>query len=208
MSEAHTDAGSETPQNAGDTSQQADIRSELSELKSTLSQLVGALTPKPKEPEPVDIEKTLKENPAKALELVVKKTVRESLEPVKQEFANENKKAEFDRRAEQQFPQMRSDPEFQKALKSQMIELMNTGEFTKDSPSLVYRAAQIASLSYKPKGGQGTGGMTSEEPSSVAAGRSSGPKFDANFDKMAKMFGIKNVDKLKEKITAKEGGRR
>jgi len=67
------------------------------------------------------------------------------------QIKNESAKATWDKRAEDKFPLIKTDKDFQKKVASQIRELTLNGEYTKDNPMLVYRAAQLASMEYAPK---------------------------------------------------------
>lgn len=178
------------------------LRQEIEELKQLNKAFLEKNTPKEQQPDLAEIYKT---NPVKAMEIIANQMVNAKAGTL----GKEQQKITFDNRAENEFPQIKSDPEFQKLVKANIQEMVSSGEMDVNAPKLVYRAAQIAALKYKPKASskpaQGSN-ASSEAPSTVTPSKKSGN--DSQFDAMAKMFGIKNVDKMRERWDAHKGGKK
>lgn len=77
-------------------------------------------------------------------------------------------RTEWDNRARREFPIDR-DPKFKDAVLKEMSTFIQNGEFTKDSPTLMYRAAQLAAGKYKPTQGQMKGQRPGSKPTSLSS---------------------------------------
>lgn len=122
---------------------------------------------------------------------------------------NESAKAVWDKRAEDKFPLIKTDKDFQKKVARQIAELKSNGEYTADNPMLVYRAAQLASMEYQPKVAtkEQKQFTTSVEGRGSVERQSSGskPKISDNDPRLhfAKLLGITGpkLDKFKAGLT-------
>lgn len=211
MSEQITDAGTENTQDAAvaETTPQIDpLRSDVEELKSQnaallakIEQLVqGKTQPEAKEITPEAYQELLKSNPQKAIQLAVEGVVSQSLG----KFTQEQQRTIFDQKAEADFPLLKSDKEFQKTVQSEMQDLISGG-MSKDSPKLVYKAAQIAALKIKKSDGRSerVSGMSGEAPRSGGAPKA--PAADKQFEALAAMFGVKDKEKMRARWEASKG---
>jgi hypothetical protein len=76
------------------------------------------------------------------------KYIKNTAEKSKLEIKKEAAKQSWDRQAEEKFPLIKTNKDFQKKVASQIREFTQTGEYSKDDPMLVYRAAQIVSAEF------------------------------------------------------------
>jgi hypothetical protein len=79
------------------------------------------------------------------------KYIKNTAETSKLEIKKEAAKQSWDRQAEEKFPLIKTNKDFQKKVASQIREFTQTGEYSKDDPMLVYRAAQIVSAEFAPQ---------------------------------------------------------
>lgn len=195
-----------------DIGQSTDLRSEIEGLKQQNAELIAKISEmvtavKPKEPKP-NVAELLQKDPAAAIETVVKQVVAQQLDPALKGLTKEQQRSAYDSKAESDFPAIKTDKEFQNLVRSQINEFVKTGEMDAKSPTLVYRAAQIAALKYKPKAQATTApaSMSGEAPNTAGSGNTA-PPVSKNFDALVKMFGIKNVDQMKARLD-KQGGKK
>lgn len=195
------------------------LQSEVSDLKAQLAQAVSLISSRnetqsvqvkeDKLPTKEEFQKLLQENPLEAIKLATRGTASEVLEQAR----TQDKKALYDSKAESEFPLLKKrDPEFIRRTQEHMRDLMANDGLSKDSPTLLYRAAQLTALTYKPQGKEGTQalgptGMSGEAPRSSAARPTANGK-DPNFKVWAKVFGMdeKSQAKFLEKQTRKTDG--
>jgi hypothetical protein len=119
------------------------------------------------------------------------------------------RKDKWDAQAYAEFPALKTDKKFVQETTKKIQELVSTGEYDKDNPLLVYRAAQLASLNYKPqqqtagdgKQVDGKGPRTTE-----AQGRQSTSKIDDADPRVqwAIAAGVKDLKKFKETLGPRE----
>ncbi len=209
----------QTPNDSGAESPDQSLRLEISDLKqsqhallSKIEELTLAMKP---QPQPVNIAELYAKDPASAIAAVVDSKVKEALHPAMQTLTREQQKKHYDEKAEREFPQLRTDPEYQRAVRDNVKELINAGGMDKNSPALVYLAAERAALRHKSKSASGNvsqpGEMSGGAPASAGmkADMKSSQGTDQNFERLAAMFGIKNKDRMKERLTAQtERGKR
>lgn len=133
------------------------VRQELAELKETmkaqqalLMKLSEAATPKEKkealEALPPETAKSLKDNPD-----LLMKFIQQQVDGAKREFEGTVQRTDWDRRAESEFPALKTDKGFQDTVKKHVNDLLAGGEFTKNSPRLIYMASKLAAAEYKPQ---------------------------------------------------------
>lgn len=184
-------AGDTTPPPAQVT-EGVSVDQKLSMLKDEIiGEFKSLTTPKPetKVMTQDEINRLWKEDPAKAIELAIDKKVTEKAGI----FDATAKKNYYDSKAEQDFPVLKSDKAFQALVKQNVQEMIGNGEMTKDSPTLIYRASQLAALHYKkPTGGQqgSQSEMSAEAPTTGNRPKPSDKSRDQNFNNMAKIFGL------------------
>lgn len=65
------------------------------------------------------------------------------VDKTRSEIKRDNDKVFWDNKAEQVLPNIQKDPQVKKAVVAKMREMVNMGEFTWESPTLLYRAAQL-----------------------------------------------------------------
>jgi hypothetical protein len=99
--------------------------------------------------------------------------MKKQTEKAKNEIKQESQKELYDRRAEEKFPLLKTDRDFQKKVATQINELISTGEYTRNNPMLVFRAAQLAAAEYQPKT---VSNKDSRSFQTSAEGRSSVPR--------------------------------
>lgn len=181
-----------------------DPRAEIESLKQYNEQLLNKLSSieanlnKPKEAEitPEQYQQLFQTNPAKAIELAVDKTVKTHLGTFEKNIETKTNKQYYDSKTESEFPLIKTDKQFQREVSDKVKELVGTGEYHKDSPTLVWRAAQLAAANYavkKPQ--QTTKGISSEAPSNVKQ-TSTTSKVDQNkFEMWSQIFGLSDDSK-------------
>lgn len=203
----------ETTSTGSETSQVDHLRGELESIKSGLSELKQAMAPKPKQLTPEEYNKLLQENPAEAVKLAVQSTVKQELEPLKQELTIRDQKKFYDQKAMEDFPVLKTDKDFQKKVAAQCQEFINNGEYTKDSPHLLLRASQLVASQYKPKnsgGGSEPSSMSGEAPHSGNRPKSTGSKVTLSpaQEKWMSVFGIgsESKERLLKKMADKQKG--
>lgn len=175
----------------------ASLKAELESLKSQQFASVQAQTPK----EPSQIITIEQANALKDSPEMFAKWMQMQAETAKNEIRKESSKQIWDKKTEEKFPLINTDKEFKNRVSSQMREMVTQGEYTKDDPMLLYRAAQIAASEYTVSNKSFNKGNSS--PSSVdsrhSTARMDAPKvkIDDNDPRVqfAKVLGIKG-DKL------------
>lgn len=180
----------------------------------TLQQSIDSLNQNlaPKAPEPMteaQLVELAKTNPAKALHLTAERLIDQRFGTVEKKFNELDQRRFYDGKAVTDFPGLNSDKDFQQKVKEQMTEMVRDGEYTKDSPKLLYRAATLAAATYKPAAQPTAGapsGMSGEPPR--GGGSPSGGSDDTQFDAYCKTFGIKNTERMRERMKAQKGSSR
>lgn len=115
---------------------------------------------------------------------LIAKWLMSQTERAKNEIKKESQKEIWDRKAEEKFPLIKSDKEFQRKVAQQINELTSTGEYTRDNPMLVFRAAQLAAAEYQPRASaknESRNFQTSAEPR-TSNPRDTGAKFKVSED--------------------------
>jgi len=182
-------------QNQSDSAESTvDYKADLAALKEQNAELLNGLRSlqaaqtKPVEEKQMskeDFAKLLTDDPRTAFSHAFKGEVAQ----VEKNLTQKQQATYYDEKAERDFPLITKDTKFQQLVKSETQRLISAGT-PKDSPMLVYIAAENAALKYK--GSQET--TARESKTSSGEGDKSLPK---NFDKMAAMFNLS--DKAKEK---------
>lgn len=181
------------------------LKEELAELKAANSQLIAGLTQK-KEPEKTlsdsDIQRFTQDPASMA------RWVKEEAEKAKAEIRKETQKQTWDRQAEDKFPALKTNKDFQKRVVSQMREMMAQGEYTADNPMLLYRAAQIVSSEFaqKPEAKNQSNFATSVESRMGRSVDSAKPKISdndprVNFLRLMGITDAKKIEKFKSQLS-------
>lgn len=195
------------------------LKAEIESLKNSTGEMLRALQEMkaqqsyvpPIQEKPMakeEFSELLAKDPQAAIQLALSSNVRAQTQEIESRLTNHQQQVFFDQKANQDFPLLTSDPQFQALVKRHTAELMETG-VPKNSPKLVYTAAKNASLEYANQGKakQGSGGMTSEAPSNVTK-KPDIKGLPKNFDKMSQVFGLsekaKQIFKDNLAIKAKE----
>jgi hypothetical protein len=69
--------------------------------------------------------------------------VKAQMSSTKKDMQMTQQKAQFDQKAEEKFPALKSNKDLQQKVATKMREMVDMGEYTWDSPTLLYRAAEI-----------------------------------------------------------------
>lgn len=130
------------------------LEGKLSSLEETNRQLLGLLQGQMK-PQQQKVEapqlspeqaQAMAQNPGQLAQFI-----QEQANQASKKIAQASSQTEWDTKAKRDFP-LDKDPKFQKAVLSEMQGMIQRGEMSQDAPTLMYRAAQIASLNYKAAG--------------------------------------------------------
>ncbi len=141
--------GQEESTQAEDTATSNERYAEVDELKSELAQIKSLLLEKnaPSKKEESAISQAMldkfKADPSALADFLHQQTL-----AAKTEIKKEAAKQTWDRKAEEKFPLIKTNKDFQKKVASQIRELTSTGEYSHEDPMLVYRAAQLVSSEY------------------------------------------------------------
>lgn len=183
----------------------AELKEQLAQQSNALSQLVAALKQPAIDQKKVDQGKLaeLSKDPAAAANYI-----QSLIAEGKNEIVRESQKEIQDRKAEQDFPILKTDPKFRAEVLKQMNEFIKTGEYAPNSPMLTYRAAQIVAgkLGKTESKKQSSANFTSEAPATrskttTTQGQNKIPDNDPRVV-MAKMLGIegKRMEKFKSEL--------
>jgi hypothetical protein len=128
------------------------LNQRLDQLESMIRSLASSNAPRNEEPkkERTALTKeqlaTLRDNPELLLNFIEEKT-NNAVQGVSQKVETQR----WDEKAEKDFPALRSDKKFQELVTKKIQELVSFGRVPKDSPTLLYTAAELASAKYQPK---------------------------------------------------------
>ncbi len=125
------------------------LRAEFDALKEMNSQLLSKVTERPVYQAPIQDKKPqgIDENTLEALgknPKALAEYVRQSIDSGLSDVRNEQQKAHFEQKLQEDFPALKTNKKFEEATIAQIRELVATGEYQPNSPRLVYRAAQLA----------------------------------------------------------------
>jgi len=125
----------------------AAMRAELESLKSQQFVQQQAQAPQAQKAPQLTAEQAqaLRDNPE-----LMANWLQSQAETAKNEIRKESSKQIWDTRTYDKFPLIKTDKEFSKRVTQQMREMISQGEYGKDDPMLLYRAAQIAAAEYVP----------------------------------------------------------
>lgn len=208
--EHQVDESTSTEQESNQSSMSPDMVRELLEQNKLLVSQVRELTnkviaPKPETPAitQAQLQELYKTDPGAAIDYIVNQRVEQKVERLGTQLSKNQLRDKFDAKAEAEFPAIKTDPEFRNTIKQEIDELLASGDFTKESPRLVYTATQIAALKHQAKNkarSSATKGMSAEAPSSnpVNMPATSSAK---NVEKWATMFGIKDKEWIKKQAS-------
>jgi hypothetical protein len=210
MLDNETVDGSEQNHDGAVENNTADYKSEVETLKQQNAEILSSLKalqqaqnqPKeaPQKTYTAEEFKALQEsNPEAALEYVISKKLNASTSQIETKLSAQQQQVYYDNKAEQDFPLIKTDKKFSAEVQKEIRALVDAG-MSKDSPKLVYTAAEIAALRYK--GHENTkqsnnSSLTGESPSKVKTNATQ--KVDADdktFKAFANAFGLS--DKAKE----------
>lgn len=160
-------------QDADEVSQKNVADEKLSALEDKVDRITGMLLQKnaPKETVPQQASFTaeqiqaLQQNPALLAQFIEQQT-NKSVSLIK----NESAKSLWDSRAQEKFPLLKTDKDFQKKVGTRMSELKY--DLGDDHPKLLYLATELAASEYKPKAQSQQSEKTREHQTSVEPSRS------------------------------------
>lgn len=189
----------------------ASLRGELESLKAMnqdlLTKVSQIVTPPEATKKPLTKEEfaeLFKEHPDQAIDLALENKVSERVTQIEHKLNTKQQREYFDRKAQQDFPPLEKDAEFQKKVKAKVAELVSEGEYVKDSPKLVYRACQLASMEYKekPKATEPERSISSEAPTNVKRDPKGHYKKKDSFETLSSIFGLskESKDRLQKKM--------
>lgn len=128
-------------------------------------------------------------NPEAAMEYVIAK----QSSKIESKLSAQQLQIHYDNLAEQKFPLIKTDKKFSNEVQKEIRALVEAG-MDKDSPKLVYTAAEIAALKYKgaeATKSQNNSSMSGEAPSTkVKTGGSKTPQDDKTFKRFAAAFDL------------------
>ncbi len=203
--------GEDTQENSAESTVQANhdiefLKSQNAELNNKLNSLIEASkrpveTVKPLTP--VEFDALMKQDPQAAMNYAIDRQLSQKTAQLENSFNTKQSQIQYDAKAEADFPLIKTDKHFQRLVKEE-IQSLQEGGMSKDSPRLVYKAAEYAALKYeKTKGTKTAGGgateISGEAPSNVTRGKSDNKNIPKNFDKMASMFGLSDKAKARAK---------
>lgn len=197
------DSQEETSQES--TQNKPDFSAEFAAMKAELESLKSAQFAQSQDRTPVIEQKqvpqltaeqaqALKDNPA-----LMASWLQAQAETAKNEIRKESAKQVWDKKTYDKYPLLNTDKEFGKRVTTQMREMISQGEYGKDDPMLLYRAAQIAAAEYIPtrNASKSSQGMSSVESRQTNRGDAPKTKIDDNDPRLqfAKVLGLTG-DKL------------
>lgn len=148
---AGDEGGDEAPQ-----APQAATREELKAVNDKIEQVLAALTKKTGDDQP-KTPKISKEqaaafvaNPEKLMEFIQTYT-NKSVGEVNRNIQRDR----WDSRTYEEFPQLKADQKFQDKVKEKIAELVQVGDYTTESPRLLYVATKMAISEYRPAAQKG-----------------------------------------------------
>jgi hypothetical protein len=182
----------------------AEMRAELDKIKLDNARLQGRFDEQAHQRSqiPVSDSKTkmtmeeynqvLKSDPKRAIQIAVEESVDQRVKPYVNNMETKAQRDKWDMKAENEFPSLVSDPEFEKAVKEQVHEMVKIDGRSPDDPTLLYRAAQITAGRLGKKSAPSRGGMSGEAPRGGRDGgeRPSAFKTPGYFDAFNQVFGI------------------
>lgn len=138
-----------------------------------------------------------KNSPDQAIDLALENKVSERVSQIETKLNAKQQREFYDRKAQQDFQLLEKDAEFQKKVKAKVAELVSDGEYVKESPKLVYRACQLASMEYKekPKPVEQERSISSEAPTNVKRDPKGHYKKKDSFEQLSSIFGLSKDSK-------------
>lgn len=190
------------------------LKSQTTQLISKMDSFIEASNKKQEVKDPGFTEEQLKDmaktNPDLVIEYKVQKKAQELESKLYNSLRAEGSKKNWDQKTEEDFPLLKKDKAFYKEVQAQVQELTASGEFSKDSPTLVYRAAQIASAKYKSKddGDSDSRYYTSgEAPRSGSHQKPNSGKIEKGTMQIAKLMNLEGKDSILKRVQEKINAR-
>ena len=194
---------------AAKTDPVAELRELIQRQNEQIANLTGkfemASRPAPKADKTLtsdEYNELLKNKPQEAIEYSLKNIVSREMKPAFDNLTASSQKDRWDTKAETDFPMINTDKEFKTLVKKEITDLLDSG-MSKDSPKILYKAAEIVAAKYKTTN-PGKGGMSGEAPSTIRA-QSNKTEKPRNFEAFAKIFEFD--DKRQKKVLDKLNGR-
>jgi len=126
---------------------QAELRSQLASMQDQIQSLLAMNTVKhKKEPKQDDLTDDQWAEIAKDPRLAGK-VLQAEVNKTKVQMQREAQKAFYDKQVDDRFSHLISNPEYKQKVVRKMGEMISSGEFTEDSPTLALRAAESVALS-------------------------------------------------------------
>lgn len=205
----HNDSAEDSNESYSLKSDIETLKSQNLELQNKLNSFLNSQNTKVEESKKLskaEFETLLKDDPSSAFEYAVENKVKAHTSEIAKTLNAQQQQQFYDQKTEHDFPLLKKDKEFTNLVKSEIAQLIEDG-MSKDSPKLVYKAAQIAAL--KHKGSQQTKSddnrtMSSEAPSNLK--KNTDKKFlPVHFDRFAQMFDMneKQIARVKENFKLK-----
>lgn len=116
----------------------ADLKNQMSSLLATQNKLLESLTPKQRDELTDEQVQELQKNPKKLFE-----TIQGMVDSKVKTLVATDERKRTDSRVFEEYPALKTNPQFQKAVVNQMNEFIANGEYTADHPLLTLRAAQL-----------------------------------------------------------------
>lgn len=183
---------------------QADMAEIKAALRAAQSQQTMKTIEEPKKPQ-ISAEEVaaMSKDPARLQAWFEKQAIE-----AKAELQKEASKHRYDALAEQNYPALKSDDKFKTAVLQQMQEYVVNGEYSKDHPMLLFRAAQMVAGKFKGDvtSQSKTTQTTSGEPPMIRQQKQSG-KFNEKDLAFAKVAGLpkEKTEKFKQFLTEQHG---
>lgn len=213
--------GTESHDNSGQdkSGNEPALRAEIEQLRSFQEQMMNKLESltatqtqhreQPKQLSVDEYKKLLEDDPKAAVAYALDGQVNARAQQIEAALTAKQQQGYFDQKMQNDFPLFTTDKKFQTLAQTEARNLIADG-MSKDSPKLMYKAAEIAALKYgvTQKKTESSGSMSSEAPNNVSKKQQgSNNNLPSNFDKMAKMFNMsdKAIERFKKnaELTAK-----
>lgn len=116
----------------------AEIKSQVSNLFASQNRILEALTPKQRDDLTDEQVQELAKDPKKLIQ-----TINAMVDTKVKQVTTTTQQREIDRKLQEEYPAIRTDPKFRNAVVAQMKEFIANGEYSEDHPMLTLRAAQL-----------------------------------------------------------------
>ena len=206
MSVNETSVGDENSQNTGTENSPSDLKSEIQEIKAQNAQLQEALAAflksqsEPKATKVVkskeEIQKQLESDPIGAIQDAIGPLISKELKEFETKSTMNSEKRYWDAKAQDSFPLLKTSKEFQKIVAQNVKELTTVDGMSLETPTLVYRAAQLAASVYGKNQEPSTSkSMSGEAPSRERVTNGSKQMDDKKFEMFSKLFNLSEKSK-------------